>query len=186
MKKDKNTQLRGHTPPSIINFFVWIYHRIRGVQIHTTTIIYLKAKLLRYVNKINLKENVIIKSNAQICACNKDSKITIGKNSTIGYYTFIYSSENIEIGDDCMIAPFVYIVDSDHGIDINSKMNTQDNETSSIKIGDDVWIGSNSVILPGVEIGNGSIIAAGSVVNKDVEEFSIYGGVPAKFLKKRK
>ena len=94
--------------------------------------------------------------------------------------------QNIEIGDDCMIAPFVYIVDSDHGTDINSKMNTQDNETSSIKIGDDVWIGSNSVILPGVEIGNGSIIAAGSVVNKDVEEFSIYGGVPAKFLKKRK
>ncbi len=55
-----------------------------------------------------------------------------------------------------------------------------------VEIGDDVWIGARSVILPGVKIGTGSIIAVGSVVTKDVEPFSIVAGVPAKLVNKRK
>lgn len=52
------------------------------------------------------------------------------------------------------------------------------------KIGDKVWIGSNATILPGITIGDGAIIAAGAVVTKDVEEKTVVGGVPAKFIKK--
>ena len=58
-------------------------------------------------------------------------------------------------------------------------------EKKKVVIGDDVWIGANAVILPGVTIGEGSVIAAGSIVNKDVEPFSIVGGVPAKVIKMR-
>ena len=144
------------------------------------------ASILRNLKNIRISSNVVIKSGAKICSCNKTAKIFIDSNTTIGNYSFIYSSEKIMIGKDCMIAPFVYLVDSDHGQDISSTMNTQPNITAPIIIGDDVWIGSHSVILPGVNIGTGSIIAAGSVVTKDVEKYSIYGGVPAKFLKNRK
>ena len=84
-----------------------------------------------------------------------------------------------------MIAPFVYIVDSDHGTKLGQKMNLQENNTKSISIGDDVWIGSNVNILSGVTIGDGAIIAAGSVVGDDVQENSIVAGVPAKFIKYR-
>ena len=59
-------------------------------------------------------------------------------------------------------------------------------ETKQVIIEDDVWIGARSVILPGVKIGTGSIIAVGSVVTKDVEPFSIVAGVPAKLVNKRK
>ena len=64
------------------------------------------------------------------------------------------------------------------------------NQVTRNKIGDiiienDVWIGANCVILPNVRIGEGAVIAAGSIVNKNIKPFSLYGGVPAKFIKKR-
>ena len=85
-----------------------------------------------------------------------------------------------------MIAPFVYIVDSNHNSEINIKMNMQANISKPIVVGDDVWIGAKAVILSGVTIGSGAIISAGSVVNKDVEPNSIVGGVPAKLIDYRK
>ena len=172
-------------PQKIISWIINRYYRIKGLKIHSSATIFYGAKLIRYISNISISSDVIIKSKAQVCACNKKAEISIGPNTTIGNYTFIYASEKIKIGKDCMVAPFVYIVDSDHGKDIGSTMNSQPNITSPVVIQDDVWIGSHSVILPGVNIGKGSIIAAGSVVNKDVEEYSIYGGVPAKFLKNR-
>lgn len=85
-----------------------------------------------------------------------------------------------------MIAPFVYLVDSDHGIDKGTKMNQQPNQTAPIKIGSDVWIGTGAKILKGVTIGDGAIIAAGAVVKDSVEPYKIVGGIPAKTISERK
>ncbi len=60
-----------------------------------------------------------------------------------------------------------------------------DENKTDVSIGNDVWIGAKSVILPGVTIGDGAVIAAGSIVNKDVAPYSIVAGVPAKFIKTR-
>ncbi|MBP7556167.1 MAG: acyltransferase [Chitinophagaceae bacterium] len=109
----------------------------------------------------------------------------MGKRTTIGYHTFIFASEAIVIGDDCLIAPFVYIVDSNHGIDRSLKINQQPNETAPVKIGNDVWIASNVTILKGVTIGDGAVIAANSVVNKNVLPYEIVGGSPAKKIGER-
>jgi len=68
---------------------------------------------------------------------------------------------------------------------IGEKVDNEKISKGPIIIEDDVWIGSNSVILSGVKIGRGSIIGAGSIVTKDVESYSIVGGNPAKFLRKR-
>lgn len=85
----------------------------------------------------------------------------------------------IEIGNDVAIAENVTIRDSDnHHIHMNKTPVTQ-----PIKIGDHVWIGMNATILKGVTIGNGAIVAAGAVVNRDVPENTMVGGVPAKILK---
>ena len=180
-----NKQLRKHLPNRFYTKAINLIYRIKGSKIDSSVIIYKKAQLLRYLRNISIKKNAIVKSGAQICACNKTAEIFIGENTTIGFYTFIYSSSKISIGNNCMIAPFVYIVDSDHEKKIHQNINTQPNKTTPIKISNDVWIGSHSVILPGVKIGSGAIIAAGSVVTKDVPRNQIYGGVPAKFIKHR-
>ncbi|MGE3149656.1 MAG: acyltransferase [Pseudorhodoplanes sp.] len=104
----------------------------------------------------------------------------IGDRTTIGFYSLLYATAGITVGRDCMIAPFVYIVDSDHGIAAGTPMNRQANVAAPISIGSDVWIGAHAIILSGVTIGDGAIVAAGAVVREDVEPNAIVGGVPAK------
>ncbi len=140
---------------------------------------------MRYPANIVLQDDVVIKEGARICSCNASAQVSIGKRTTIGYHTFIFASEAIVIGDDCLIAPFVYIVDSNHGIDRSLKINQQPNETAPVKIGNDVWIASNVTILKGVTIGDGAVIAANSVVNKNVLPYEIVGGSPAKKIGER-
>lgn len=184
-KKIPNHQLRRYLPNRFISAIINTFHRFRGAKISSKSMIYKGAKLLRHPKNIKIGKYSIIKSSSEICACNKNAFIEIGDRTTIGNYTFIYASEKISIGNDCMIAPFVYIVDSNHKMEAGIKMNLQDNVTKPIKIGNDVWIGAKAVILSGVDIGDGAIISAGSVVNENVMPNSIVGGVPARHLKYR-
>lgn len=144
------------------------------------------VEFLRYTNNLSINNNVIIKEGTKICPCNDLATISIGENTTIGYHNFFFSSKSIKIGDNCLIAPFVYIVDSNHQIDRRILINKQPNVSEEISIGDDVWIASNTTILKGVTIGNGAVIAANSVVNKNIPEYEIWGGSPAKKLGERK
>lgn len=97
----------------------------------------------------------------------------------------MYGSEGITIGKDCMIAPFTYIVDSDHGSALGIPMNQQPNVTKAINIGNDVWIGAHSVVLAGSAIEDGAIIAAGAVVRGHVAANTIVGGIPARKIGER-
>lgn len=144
------------------------------------------VEFLRYPKNLFLGENMAIKEGVKICPCNLETKIHIGENTTIGYFSFIFASKGITIGDNCLLAPFVYIVDSNHEIQRSQLINSQTNSVEEIIIGNDVWIASNSTILKGVTIGNGAVIAANSLVNKDVPEYEIWGGSPAKKIGDRK
>ena len=144
------------------------------------------VKILRFPKNVHIGSNVVIKEGARICSCNKNAKVNIGKNTTFGYHSFLFSSESIEIGNDCLIAPFVYIVDSDHNVEKDKLINEQSNITAPIKIGNDVWIGTGAKILKGVSIENGAVIAAGAIVKSDVKAYEIYGGIPAKKISDRK
>lgn len=134
---------------------------------------------MRFPKNISIGEEVVVKEGARVCACNANAKVTIGARTTIGYHNFIFASSGIDIGSDCLIAPFVYIVDSNHRTDRSELINRQPNETAPIRIGDGAWIASNVTILKGVTIGEGAVVAANSVVNKDVPAFEIWGGSPA-------
>jgi len=141
--------------------------------------------LMRYPRNIQIDDDVVLKEGARICACNDKATITIGKNTTVGYHAFMFASEKIVIGDDCMIGPFSYIVDSDHGKKRQQTMNRQPNETAAIIINNDVWIGTGVKILKGVTIGEGAVVAAGAVVKDDVPPYKIVGGIPAKVISER-
>lgn len=114
-----------------------------------------------------------------------------GKNITIGKHCHINENVFIQgatIGNFVMIAPNVAILNGTHKfdrVDVPMIMQGEEKELNPI-IEDDVWIGRNAIIMPKIRIGQGSIIGAGAVVTKDVEPFSIMGGVPAKLIKKRK
>lgn len=112
-------------------------------------------------------------------------KLAIGKNVRINENVFLQGE--IEIGNDVMIAPNVAIYTATHKHQLPN-IAMVDQGTTAIKkviIEDDVWIGRNVVILPGIKIQKGSIIGANSVVTKNIQEYSIYGGVPAKLIRKR-
>lgn len=141
--------------------------------------------MLRFPSKIKIDESVFIKDNSILCVCNSQASIKIGERTTIGYNSIIFSSSSIEIGKDCMIAPNAYLVDSDHGMERGINMNIQHNNSLPIVIGDDVWVGANVVILKGVKIGSGAVIAAGSVLRSCVGPNEIWGGVPAKKISNR-
>ncbi len=139
----------------------------------------------RFPKNITIKQNAVIKEGTRICSCNKNAGVVIGENTTIGFHNFIFASDGISIGDNCLIAPFVYIVDSNHQTKLGTLINQQQNVSKRIEIGNDVWIASNVTILMGVKIGDGAVIAANSVVNADVMSNTIVGGSPAKFISER-
>ena len=139
----------------------------------------------RYPKQIQIASEAVIKRGAHLCPCNTNASISIGQRTTIGYNTFIFASERIEIGDDCLVAPFVYLVDSDHSIARDTKINLQSNRKAAITVGNDVWIGVGAKILRGSTVGDGAVIAAGSVVRGDVPAYSIWGGAPAKAIGER-
>lgn len=144
------------------------------------------VELLRFPKNISIDDYAVIKEGARICSCNEVAKIHIGKNTTIGFHTFVYASDRIEIGDNCLIAPFTYIVDSDHSIKKGELINRQPNATAAVRIGNDVWIGTGAKILKGTTIEDGAVIAAGAVVSGQVLANEIFGGIPAKKISERK
>jgi acetyltransferase-like isoleucine patch superfamily enzyme len=118
----------------------------------------------------------------------KNCRLIIGENTYIGEQNNIRAAGGtIKIGKNCLISQQVSIIGSDHnykkGINIQDQPWKQENR--NVEIGDDVWIGCSSQIMAGVKIGNGAVIAAGSVVTKDIEENTVVAGVPAKFIKHR-
>ena len=112
--------------------------------------------------------------------------LTVGNNVRLGKYLILNCAAPIFIGNNVMIGPGVVITTLNHGYtDLTIPMRSNKEEIKPIVIEDDIWIGAHSIILPGVKIGKGAIIAAGAVVTRDVEQYSIVGGVPAKKIKSR-
>ena len=118
---------------------------------------------------------------------NVGNSLKIGNNVGINHYCFIGVRGNITIGDNVIFGPRVNIFSENHVFnDPDIPIKNQGVEKKDTIIGNDVWIGANVSIMPGVKIGNGCVIAAGSVVTKDVPDFSVVAGVPAKIIKNRK
>lgn len=134
--------------------------------------------LLAQVGKdVNIEAGAAFGSGAQI---------VLGDRSGLGVDADIHGP--VTIGDDVMMGPRCTILTRNHRIDdVTVSMNQQGfGDYQPVVIEDDVWIGANVTIMPGVRVGTGSVLAAGAVVAHDVPPFSIVGGVPAKVLRDRR
>ena len=136
---------------------------------------------------ISLGDNISIMKNSYIYA-HDGGELTIGDNFTLNSNSQLGASfGKIIIGSDCAIAPNCILRASNHRFDNpDIPFRKQGHTYGEIILEDDIWIASNCVITPDTVIGRSSIIGAGSVVTKDIEPYSIVGGVPAKLIRKRK
>lgn len=116
---------------------------------------------------------------------NDYSFIKLGDKVFIGHDCEFVCNEKIIIGNNCLIASKTTINNTGHEYKIDININLQPITSKAIILEDDVWIGTSCVILQGVTIGTGSVIAAGSVVNKSIPANEVWAGVPARFIKKR-
>jgi len=114
------------------------------------------------------------------------SGISVGKRFAINVGCFIDAGGGLEIGDYVLVGPHCMILTGNHSFDdLDVPVCFQPNSYLHTVIGDNVWIGAGSIIRPGVRIGNSSIIAAGTVVVKDVPPYAIVGGVPGTIIRFR-
>lgn len=105
--------------------------------------------------------------------------IHVGRAFYANFDLLVLDAAPVRIGDHCLIGPGVHIYTSTHPLDMPERIRNIES-AKAISIGNGVWIGGRAVINPGVTIGDGAIIASGSVVTKDVPDFTLVGGNPAK------
>jgi len=114
------------------------------------------------------------------------SYIKIGNNVGIGEFAYLGGAGGLEIGDDCIVGQYLSCHPENHNYQNKEDLiRHQGVSRKGIKIGANCWIGSKVTFLDGVEVGSGSVIAAGSVVTKSFPDNSVIGGIPAKLIKIR-
>ena len=131
--------------------------------------------------KFSLGRHSVVESYS--CVNNAVGDVVIGDYTRIGIHNTIIGP--VTIGSHVNLAQGITVTALNHNFeDKNKRIDEQGVSTKPVVIGDDVWIGANAVILPGVTIGKHAVVAAGAVVTTDVPENTVVGGVPAKVIKK--
>ena len=133
--------------------------------------------------KFSLGDYSVIESFA--CVNNAVGDVVIGHHTRIGLHNTVIGP--VTIGNHVNLAQGITVTALNHNFsDTEHRIDEQGVSTSPVTLGDDIWVGANAVILPGVTIGNHSVVAAGAVVTKDVPAFTLVGGVPDKVIKSLK
>ncbi len=169
------------TPGGIGNFFRNIYYKYRSKNKFVNNRFETGLRI-EYPKNVSISSNSFFGLNCKIYAC-ESSIIEIGKNASFNSNVMINGRGigKILIGKNVLIGPNVVIRSNNHNYeDPNIPIINQGMSKGEIIVKDNVWISSNCVILPNCTIGEGSIVAAGAVVTKDIEPYSIVGGIPAK------
>jgi acetyltransferase-like isoleucine patch superfamily enzyme len=115
-----------------------------------------------------------------------EGRITLGDRVFIGRGAELDISDRLTIGEDVLIAPGCFITDHQHRHELGKRIAAQGCKSAPVVIGDDVWLGANSVILPGTRIESGAVVGAGAVVTRDISAQMIVAGVPARTIGSRR
>jgi len=111
--------------------------------------------------------------------------VRIGSRVEINNFAIVNGTGGVDIGDDTLIGPGVRLISYQHRYVAGATIRSQTCDARPIRIGRDVWLGANAVVLAGVTIGDGAVIGAGAVVTRDVPANAVVAGVPARLVKMR-
>lgn len=168
------------------SFWITIIYKTRFKDCGKNTIIERGFKVLN-PKFVSLGNDVIIRENTSFCInpLGEKAELIIGNRVDLGKKNDFGCSNRIVIEDDVITAPFVHITDRDHSYTdiLTPIMNQSANSKGPVVIGSGSWIGFGAQIMSGVKIGKHCVIAAGSIVTKDIPDYSVVGGNPAKVLK---
>jgi maltose O-acetyltransferase len=139
------------------------------------------AQRIRYLSYLprlgEVGDEIILDSDIYI---NKPHNISIGNGTFIGQGVTLNAIDKISFGENCGIAAGSYFMTWNHVIDDRTvELRATGKESAPVHVGDGAWVGYNAVVLPGVDIGTGAVVAAGAVVTEDVPDWTVAGGVPA-------
>jgi acetyltransferase-like isoleucine patch superfamily enzyme len=163
-----------------------MYWRVMGMHIGKNTL--LPRVYVTWPHKIRLGANCCVEHGVYFHfdgIYSEGPGIIIRNNCFVGAGTEFNIRDRIEIGPDCLIASGCRFIDHNHGTQAGQLMRLQSQPTAAILVGADVWIGANAVILKGVQIGDGAIIGAGSVVTKSIPAHAVAVGIPAHVVTSR-
>ncbi len=192
-----------HTILNILAFVPELLYRITaGIRHNFNRLVYLaylrsrtdKTAIVPATTQLDGKVEAVKDTNIVLgdyCRLGKDvffetegnAQIKLGNNVRINTGCFIVAHSNIEIGNDCLIGEYSSIRDADHGVAKQALTRCQPHRAEAIVIEDNVWIGRGAVILKGVRIGVGSVVAANSVVTHNVAPHTIVAGSPARLIR---
>lgn len=145
---------------------------------------------MKFVNrgKITLGDSVIIRPSTRVYAGNSNSLVIFEDGTEIGEHSTISSCNRIVFGKNVLTGPHVFVADHNHEyrnplLPI-SKQGVKCKPNDEVIIGDGAWLGTNVVVVGNVHIGKNCVIGANSVVNKDIPDYSVAAGIPAKVIKR--
>src|ERR1041384_1189539 len=162
------------------------YYRALGVNIEGYVV--LRAiEISRNWSDIVLERSVALDQGVVLLCSGppQANKLIIRSGTYVNRYTIFDAHQHLEVGHDCMIGPHCYITDADHGTEPGRSVQAQSMKKSPVIIEDEVWLGTHVVVLPGVRIGKGAVVGAGSVVTHDLPSNSVAFGRPARVVRMR-
>jgi len=163
-----------------------VFYRALGVDIRGY--VWMRSiEIPRNWSDITLEADVALDRGVvlQCSGAPRKDKLYIGSGTYVNRYTVLTAHDRVRIGRDCMIGPFCYFTDANHGMASGASVKSQPMTTAPVTIEDEAWIGAHVTVLPGVRIGRGAVIGAGSVVTSDIPAGSVAVGSPARVTRLR-
>jgi acetyltransferase-like isoleucine patch superfamily enzyme len=165
--------------------FLWLKTKLESCE---QCFIFLSVSFV-HPDRIAIGRKVVLRERVWLAALENDNAmghITLGSGCHVARDVIISSAYNITIGKGVTFGPRSMVMDNNHRFDDpDASVMDQGLSGSPVVIGDYAWIGGHAVVLPGVHVGKGAIVAAGAVVTKDVPAYTIVGGVPGKVIGQR-
>jgi acetyltransferase-like isoleucine patch superfamily enzyme len=153
--------------------------RLRGANLGSKSRIGQACRIVRPW-RLHTGERIQFEHQVYIKITRDEASIWMGKEVFIGYGGELDISESLTLGNHVLIAPGCFITDHHHKRGAHELIAAQGCEAAPVVIEDDVWLGANAVVLPGIRIGKSAIVGAGAVVTHDVESMTVVAGAPAR------
>jgi len=160
------------------------WHRLRGSDIAPKCTFGCRVRI-DHPKSVRIGERATLEDDVWLKIVAGEARVEIGCHTFMGRGVELDVSRHVSIGDHVLIGPGVFITDHNHNIAAGQRIDEQGCAAAQVIIGNDVWLGARVIVLPGVTIGDGAVVGAGAVVTRNLPEYSVSVGIPARVIRQR-